>query len=162
MYSERDIAEARSRLRRSVVVLIVALLMLLALYVFALVRRMQGLAYGAAALLAIAACYGLLAKVVPCERYMRFLTDMEQGGRHEFVGTLTDVSAQNEPQDGAVVRQVHLLLDAEQDEHTYYLNASKAEGFPVAGTRVRLKCFGRHIVEAETLPDVPRGADAGA
>lgn len=153
MYSERDITEARARLRRSAILLIVALVAILALYAFALARRVQALAYVAAALLAVAACYGLLAKVLPHERYLRFLTEVGQGGRHEFVGTLTDVSTQREPQDGAMVLPVHLMLDAEQDERTYYLNASKAEGFPAPGAHVRLKCFGRHIVEAELLPE---------
>lgn len=153
MYSERDITEARARFRRSVASLIVALVAILALYAFALARRVQALAYAAAALLAVAACYGLLAKVVPYQRYLRFLTEVNEGGRHEFVGTLTNVSTQSEPQDGATVLPVHLMLDAEQDERTYYLNASKAEGFPAPGTHVRLKCFGRHIVEAEVLPE---------
>ena len=153
MYSERDIAQARGRLRRCIVALAVALLAILALYAFALARRVQWLAYVAAALLAVAACYGLLAKVVPCQRYLRFLTEVGEGGRHEFEGTLTRVSAQREPQDGAMVLPVHLLLDAEQDERTYYLNASKAEGFPAPGAHVRLRCFGRHIVQAEALPD---------
>ena len=153
MYTERDILGIRRRLRRHIAALAIVLLALLALYVFALARRVQALAYAAAALLSIAACYGVIANILPCARYLRFLRDVERGGRHEFVGTLTSVAAQSEPQDGAMVLPVHLLLDAEQDERTYYLNASKAEGFPAPGAHVRLRCFGRHIVEAETLSE---------
>ena len=153
MYSERDFIEARRRLRRSLIGLAAALLALLAVYGFALAKGVKWLAYGAGALLALTACYGILAKAMPWSRYLRFLTDLQAGGSREYAGTVVSVSGESEPQDGAQVLPVHLLLDEPRDERTFYLNLSKAEGFPPAGTRVRLRCCGRHILEAEALPE---------
>ena len=151
MYTEQDFTDIRAALRRHEISLGVALVLLLAVYIFALARGVQALAYAAAVLLAIAACYGLLAKIVPCARYLRFLTDMKQGGSHRFEGTVTAVGEKEELQDGARVLPVTLLLDDPADERAFYLNATKAAGFPGAGAHVRLECFGRHIKAVETL-----------
>lgn len=151
MYTEQDFIDIRRKLRRHRVALAIVLAALLAAYVFALARGVKGLAYAAAVLFGASATFGVLWSLLPCKRYLRFLNDMRQGGSHEFVGTLSDVSSQAEPQDGARVLPVHLVLDEPKDERTFYLNVSKAEGFPAPGTHVRLRCFGRHIMEAEVL-----------
>ena len=47
-----------------------------------------------------------------------------------------------------------LRLETAEDagaERIVYLNASKREGFPPAGTPVALRCFGRHIREVEVV-----------
>lgn len=147
MYSERDAIEINRRIHKYRNILLPVLAALLALAVLGYVRRVQWLAMGALALTAAAACFGLIFFLIPCLRYRGFLADMEKGLSREMVGSVVSVSEDDEPQDGALVLPVRILLTDEQDERIVYLNASKREMMPPPGTEARFRLYGRHIRE---------------
>ena len=174
MYSERDMAEIKGKIRKNWLVLGPVLALLLGAYVYALTARVKGLAMGAGVLLFVAGCYGLLAYLWPNMRYKRFLEDMQSGLSREVRGTIVEVSGTAELQDGAMVLPVRVKLAPDEakesvtsstvarrlnlesqedteDERIVYLNASKRENFPAAGAAVSLNCFGRHIKSVAAL-----------
>ena len=150
MYSEKDIIDINRKLNRVRVVFYLALVALLALSVLGYTRRIKWLAMGGLALVAAAAVFGGIFYLWPCLRYRAFLRDMREGLSREMVGSVVSIAEKVEPQDGALVLPVHLLLTEEQDERIVYLNASKRDMMPPPGTEVRLKLYGRHI--REVLP----------
>ena len=121
----------------------------MAAYVASMVVRTQAGAMVAAVLIVATVCFGCGMYLYPCIRYRCFLVDMEEGLSREMAGTIVEVAQEEDLQDGVRVLPVRILLDEEQDERIVYLNASKAEGFPPSGTKVKLNCFGRHIKEVE-------------
>lgn len=151
MYSEKDLIEINGKIKKNVRVWAPILVVLAAVYVAALFLRVQWLAYAAAVLISIAACYGILAYLIPNTRYRRFLMDMEAGLSREMRGRIVEVSNKEDLQDGVRVLPVRIQLADEDDERIVYLNVSKAEGFPAAGTDVKLSCYGRHIKEVAAL-----------
>lgn len=176
MYTDRDLAEINGRIRKNWMVLLPVLAVLVAAYVLALVVRVKWLALVAGAMIFVAACYGIIAWLWPNMRYRGFLRDMEAGLSRDITGTIVDVSDAAELHDGAWVLPVRVELFEEEtagredmrsstladrleaqaaqstrNERIVYLNTSKREGFPEAGARVRLCCFGRHIKRVERL-----------
>ena len=150
MYSDQDIIDINRKLRRCRLVLFPTLAALAALSVLGYARRIKWLAMGSLAMLAVAALFGGVFFLWPCLRYRGFLRDMQEGLSREMVGSVVSVAEKAEPQDGALVLPVHLLLTEEQDERIVYLNASKRDKLPPPGTEVRLRLYGRHI--REVLP----------
>ena len=150
MYSDKDTLEINRRINRVRMVLYPALIALAALSVLGYARRIKWLALGGLTLLAAAAVFGGVFFLWPCMRYRNFLRDMQEGLSREMVGSVVSVAEKAEPQDGALVLPVHLLLTEEQDERIVYLNASKRDRLPPPGAEVRLKLYGRHI--REVLP----------
>lgn len=153
MYSERDYADISRRVRRNWALLGALALALLALFAVALRGRVQWLAYASGLLLAVSSWFVFAFFQLPCLRYRRFLSDMQEGLSREMTGRVVDVSSDADLQDGARVLPVRLMLQDEQDERIVYLNASKQEDFPEAGTLVKLRLCGRHIREVELLPE---------
>lgn len=149
MYSEADMAGINDRIRRCWIVLLPVLALLLGAYVLGLAKGVRWLAMAAGALFTIVACYGLLAQLLPNWRYRKFLGDMREGLSRELKGTIVEISGDAQLQDGAWVLPVRIFVDALQDEHIVYLNASKREMLPGPGTRVTLRLYGRHIREAK-------------
>lgn len=147
MYSDKDIADISRRITRYRLTLLPVLAALAALAVLGYVRRVQWLAMGGLAVLAAAACFGLIYFLLPCLRYRAFLTDMQTGLSREMVGSVVSVSEEVEPQDGARVHQVHILLTEEQDERIVYLNDAKRDMMPPVGAEARFRLYGRHIRE---------------
>lgn len=147
MYSEADTLEINRRIRRYRMRLIPLLIALLALAALGYARRIQPLALGGLALAAAAAIFGIVFYLWPCLRYRAFLRDMSTGLSREMVGTVVAVSDDIEPQDGARVQQVRILLTEAQDERIIYLNASKRDLMPPVGSEARFKLYGRHIRE---------------
>lgn len=174
MYSEQDFIEINGRIRKDLLILIPILLVIVAAYVYALAARVKWLALAAGALLFVAACYGVLARLWPNLRYRRFLRDMESGLSRELRGTVLSIADVAEPQDGAMVLPVRLKLEEGDEranvgesvqshrlatesgedvsgERIVYLNASKRAQMPGPGAAVALTCFGRHIRAVEAL-----------
>lgn len=149
MYSEADMSEINARIRRCWVTLVPVLAGLLAAYVLALAKGVRWPALAAGVLFTVVACYGVLAQLLPNWRYRKFLGDMRKGLSRELKGTIVEISGDAQLQDGAWVLPVRIFVDALQDEHIVYLNASKRELLPGPGTRVTLRLYGRHIREAE-------------
>ena len=178
MYSENDMRAINGRIRRNLMVLVPVLAALLAAYVYALAAGVEWLAMAVGPLIFVAACFGFLAYLWPNLRYRGFLKDMGGGLSRELRGTIAGIGEVPELQDGARVLPVRLVLDPDadgdgrdrperrasveavrlgleepdgSDERIVYLNVSKREGFPGAGARVALTCFGRHIREVEVV-----------
>ena len=174
MYTANDIAEINAKIRKNWLVLTPILLVILAAFIYALRAGIQWLAMTMGPMLFVAACYGILAYLVPNTRYRGFLEALENGLTRDVRGTIVEISDQPEPQDGAMVLPVRVRLDPdeagsqepkqssvlaerlrlEQSEDTdseriVYLNVSKREGFPGPGAKVTLKCSGRHIKSVE-------------
>jgi ABC-type transport system involved in multi-copper enzyme maturation permease subunit len=133
------------KIRKKEAILGAVLLVMLAGYTIALILRIRWLAMLCGPLLFVAACFGITFALWPDLRYRNFLRDLDSRLTQEISGTVLSVSQEAELQDGAMVFPVHIRLDKDQDDHIVYLNASKAEGFPPAGTKVILQCGGRHI-----------------
>ena len=176
MYSQRDMDEIKGKILKNWLVLCPILAAILAVYVWALVSARKWLAMTAGPLLFVAACYGVLAYLAPNTRYKNFLLDMQNGLSREVRGEVLEIADAAEPQDGAMVLPVRLRLDDEGEEgakgvgesvssrrlrledaedgereRIVYLNASKRGRMPGPGTRVALRCCGRHILEAEAV-----------
>ena len=151
MYSETDMNEIDRRIRKDLCVIVPIAAVLLAAFIVALSQRVQWLAMVSLPLVFVAICYAWIARLWPNMCYKRFLTDMMRGLSRDREGSVVEVSEKSELQDGCVVLPVRILLEEEQDERIVYLNADKAEGFPPAGSKVRLKCYGRHIKQVEAV-----------
>lgn len=151
MYSEQDYIDIDSRIRRNHLIGLPVLAALMALFVASLIVRIQWLAAVSAIAFACAACFGFTYFQLPCLRYRSFLRTLKEGLSREMTGEIVSVADDAEMQDGARVLHVHIMLEKEQDERIVYLNASKRDGFPPIGTRVKLKLCGRHIRAAEVL-----------
>ena len=173
MYTEQDLNVINARIRKNWLVLGPILAALLAGYIYALSAGIEWLAMVLGALLFVAACYGLLAYLIPNMRYRGFLLDMEAGLSRDVRGTIVEISATAELQDGAMVLPVRVKLDPDQlessmpvgtveskrlgldsnedteDERIVYLNTSKRAMLPGPGTEVVLHCYGRHIKSVE-------------
>ena len=131
MYTEQDLNVINARIRKNWLVLGPILAALLAGYIYALSAGIEWLAMVLGALLFVAACYGLLAYLIPNMRYRGFLLDMEAGlsrdvrgtiveisGTAELHvrGTIVEISGTPELQDGAMVLPVRVKLDPDQLE----------------------------------------------
>ena len=173
MYTEQDLNVINARIRKNWLVLGPILAALLAGYIYALSAGIEWLAMVLGALLFVAACYGLLAYLIPNMRYRGFLLDMEAGLSRDVRGTIVEISGTAELQDGAMVLPVRVKLDPDQlessmpvgtveskrlglesnedteDERIVYLNTSKRAMLPGPGTKVVLHCYGRHIKSVE-------------
>lgn len=173
MYTEQDLNVINARIRKNWLVLGPILAALLAGYIYALSAGIEWLAMVLGALLFVAACYGLLAYLIPNMRYRGFLLDMEAGLSRDVRGTIVEISGTAELQDGAMVLPVRVKLDPDQlessmpvgtveskrlglesnedteDERIVYLNTSKLALLPGPGTEVVLHCYGRHIKSVE-------------
>ena len=172
MYSESDIDQINAKIRRNWLVLGPLLAVILAGYIYALKTGVEWLAMVFGPLLFVAACYGLLAYVMPNTRYRAFLQDMQAGLSRDLKCTVVEIAGEAELQDGAMVLPVRVRLpheegkaarhassaaerlnlaaeDDTQDERIVYLNASKRELFPEPGAEVLLHCYGRHIKSVE-------------
>ena len=173
MYTEQDLNVINARIRKNWLVLGPILAALLAGYIYALSAGIEWLAMVLGALLFVAACYGLLAYLIPNIRYRGFLLDMEAGLSRDVRGTIVEISGTAELQDGAMVLPVRVKLDPDQlessmpvgtveskrlglesnedteDERIVYLNTSKRAMLPGPGTEVVLHCYGRHIKSVE-------------
>ncbi|MBR0367308.1 MAG: hypothetical protein IJH86_02815 [Clostridia bacterium] len=147
MYSEDDFRAIDRSIARCRIALIPVLAAFAAFAALGYVKRVKWLALGGLALLAAAACFGVAFFLWPCLRYRGFLRDMREGLSREMVGSVVSVADAPEPQDGALVLPVHILLTREQDERIVYLNASKRDKMPPVGTEARFSLYGRHIRE---------------
>ena len=145
MYSQQDYLDINRKIRKKETILGAVLVVILAGYITALVMRIRWLTMLCGPLLFVAACFGVTFALWPDIRYRNFLRDLDSRLTQETSGTVLSVSQEAELQDGAMVLPVHVRLDKDQDDHIVYLNASKANGFPPAGTKVTLQCGGRHI-----------------
>lgn len=176
MYSEQDMAVINGRIKKNWLVLTPVLLALLAAYVYALYAGVEWLAMVAGPMMFVAACYGLLVYLLPNLRYRGFLRDMQNGLSRDLRGTVVEISGTEELQDGARVLPVRVRLDADGagehpasrasvaaerlnaqspdddgDERIVYLNVSKRDQMPEAGSAVLLRCYGRHIRAVQRL-----------
>ena len=173
MYSERDMLEINGRIRRGWLVLTPILAVCAAAFVFALVKRNHALALASAPLLIVVFIYGFIAYLWPNLRYRRFLQDMQNGLSRDMRGVIVEISEKAELHDGAMVLPVRVLLSGSdgdagrgtsalserirqleagedtREERIVYLNASKRDMLPPAGSAVTMHCFGRHIRSVE-------------
>ena len=151
MYTEQDRIQIRQRITKYSLITAVIFAAQIALLVVGLKQRWEiGIAVIACSMFAVI-CFMWLMFLWPCIRYSIFLKDMSEGLGREVVGSVVEVSQQEDVQDGVRVLPVRIFLESEQDERIVYLNSSKAEGFPKPGEKVRLKCFGRHIKEIASV-----------
>ncbi len=147
MYTEQDRIQTKNRIVRYSIITGVLTAALIALLVVGLKLRWEiGVMVIGAAIFAVL-CFGIVMYIWPWARYMLFLRDMGDGLTREISGSIVEVSQQEDYQDGVRVLPVRIHLDSEDDERIVYLNVSKAEHFPKAGTSVELHCYGRHIKE---------------
>ena len=147
MYTQQDKIQVRGRIIKYCTITGIFTAALIALYVVGLIQRWKiGVMATGGAIFAVI-CFGWLMFIWPCVRYSFFLRDMTNGLTRVVTGSIVEVSQQEDYQDGVRVLPVRIFLDEEQDERIVYLNATKAEGFPKAGTQVELRCYGRHIKE---------------
>lgn len=146
MYSEKDLEQINGKIKKNVLVVSIIAAIVLADFVVALVKGVEWMAMVAAAVLFCVVAYSLTAYIIPNVRYRRFLKDVQAGLSREMRGSIVEIGAQEEPQDGVRVLPVRIHLADEDDERLVYLNASKREMFAKAGDAVSLECYGRHIL----------------
>lgn len=147
MYTQQDSIQTKNRIIKYSVIAGVLEAALIALFVMCLIERWEILTSVTACVMFAVACFFWLMFIWPCIRYMFFLRDMKQGIGRELEGSVVEISAQEEMQDGVRVLPMRIFLESEQDERIVYLNVTKTEYFPKVGAKVALKCFGRHVKE---------------
>lgn len=147
MYTEQDRIQIRQRIKKYSIITAVFAAAAIALYVVCLKQRWSIMTMATGALIFAVIAFGWLMFIWPCVRYSKFLNDMKEGLGREVKGCIVEVSAQEDYQDGVRVLPVRIFLEEEEDERIIYLNATKAEGFPKPGEKVKFSCFGRHIKE---------------
>jgi len=146
MYSENDMTQINGKIKKNVTVLSVVAVILLAGFVAALVLGIEWLTMVMGPLLFLAVAYGFTAYIIPNANYRRFLKDAREGLSREIRGSIVEISATEEMQDGVRVLPVRIHLADEDDERFLYLNVSKKDQFAKTGDSVRMKCYGRHIL----------------
>lgn len=147
MYTDRDYADCERRVRRCCLALGICAALFLGLFIAALKLRIRPMAIASSLALFLSVTFVIIYYLIPNVRYRTFLQDLAQGLISEMAGSVISIADEAQPQDGARVLPVHLLLKDQNDERIVYLNASKREQFPAEGAEVRLKLCGRHIVE---------------
>lgn len=147
MYTQQDRIQVRERIIKYSIVTGVVMAALVALYVVSLIQRWKVCVMAVGAAIFAVICFGWLMFIWPCVRYSCFLKDMEKGLTRVLTGSIVEIGAKEDYQDGVRVLPVRIFLTEEQDERIVYLNVSKAEGFPGVGEQVQLHCYGRHIRE---------------
>ena len=147
MYTQQDQKEIVKRIRKYSIITAAVFAVVMVFYVLGLINRWEWPVVCLGCALFAVVCFGWIAFIWPSVRYWQFLRDMEKGLTRKIVGTIVEVSEQEDLQDGVRVLPVRILLDDEQDERIVYVNASKTENFPKAGVHVHLNCYGRHIRE---------------
>jgi hypothetical protein len=147
VYTQQDKTQTKNRIIKYSVIAGVIEAVLIAEIVMCLIYRWEVLTSVTAAAMFIVVCFMWLMFIWPCIRYLLFLKDMAAGIGRELTGSVVEISAQEEMQDGVRVLPMRFFLESEQDERIVYLNATKSEFFPKAGQQVTLKCFGRHVKE---------------
>ena len=151
MYTQQDQIQNKNRIIKYSVITGVVLGVMLALYIIGIKSRMESVVMVQGCAMFAWVCFMWLMFIWPCVRYSFFLKDLEQGIGRELTGSIVEISADEEMQDGVRVLPVRLFLESEQDERIVYLSATKTEGFPQPGARVKLGCFGRHIKQVTIL-----------
>ncbi len=145
MYTQQDQIQNKNRIIKYCVITGVVLAAMIALYVMGIKNRWEMVVMVDGCVMFAWTCFMWLMFIWPCLRYSFFLKDLRQGIGRELTGSIVEVSADEELQDGVRVLPVRIFLDSDQDERIVYLNSTKTEGFPKPGTKVTLGCFGRHI-----------------
>jgi len=151
VYTQQDRIQNKNRIIKYCVIMGVVLAALLVLYGVSLNKRWETVVMVDSCVMFAWTCFMWLMFVWPCIRYSFFLKDMAQGIGRELTGSIVEVSGNEEMQDGVRVLPVRIFLESEGDERIVYLNATKTEGFPKAGAKVKLGCFGRHIKQVTLL-----------
>lgn len=146
MYSKDDMSLINKKLRTNIIVLSVVTVILLGGFVAALILAIEWLAMVMGPLTFLAVAYGFTAYIFPNAKYRRFLKDTQEGLSREIRGSIVEIAAQEEYQDGVRVLPVRIHLADEDDERFVYLNVSKKELFAQVGDNVCMKCYGRHIL----------------
>ena len=151
MYNQTDMKEARRSLNRCRGLLALVLAPLLAVYVLGIVKARQGLML--AVLLAgfAGAIFICDLRLLPVQRYVRFLKEMERGLRRSMDCFLESMDEEEQMQDGVRVHALHVRLAEDGDSRILYVNAAKAYMLPAMNTKVRITGYGRHVVNCEVL-----------
>ena len=147
MYTQQDDAAIAARLKKSWILTLGVLAVLIAVYVLGMIFRWQIAVMVFGCLIFGWITFMIIEYLWPSIRYRNFLRDMRAGLSREMTGTVVEISEQTELKDGVQVQPVRILLDDEQDERIIYLNRDKQDLFPKAGEHVHVNCFGRHIRE---------------
>lgn len=151
MYTQQDQIQNKKRIIKYCVIMGVVLAGMLAVYIMGIKNRWESVVMTDGCAMFAWTCFMWVMFIWPCIKYSFFLKDMGQGIGRELVCSIVEVSGNEEMQDGVRVLPVRVFLESEQDERIVYLNATKTEGFPKAGTPVKLGCFGRHIKQVTLL-----------
>ena len=151
MYNEKDISEINGRIVKYSIVLVVATLIVAVPFVLSMALRWGEWVKLFGALVFVVFTYVWCAHLYPCIRYHGFLTDMKDGLSRDMDAEILEVAEKEELQDHVRVYPVHILVQKDQEERIVYINVSKAEGFPKAGSMVHLDCFGRHIKQVTKI-----------
>ena len=106
MYGEQDYIDIERRIRRNRLVWLPVLACIAALFVLALAKRVQWLAYAAGIGFAVVACFAFAFHQLPCLNYRKFLREMDSGLSREMAGQVVSISDQVDLQDGARVLPV--------------------------------------------------------
>lgn len=152
-YTRTDLCSAQRRLRRCALVLGGWLLLMLALYAWAVLRGARG---AMLALMLVAFAGSVFAGdlwLLPALRYVKFLRTLEAGLRRSTRCAVEAVGSAVEQQDGAQVRALEVRLRPGGDTRIFYVNASKEALFPQPGAEIVLTSCGRHAVGWEAAEE---------
>ena len=151
MYTQQDQIQNKNRIIKYCVIMGIVFIGMLVVYIMGIKNRWQSVVMTDSCAMFAWVCFMWVMFIWPCIKYSFFLKDLKQGIGRELTGSIVEISGNEDYQDGVRVLPVRFFLESEQDERIVYLNATKTEGFPAAGTRVKLGCFGRHIKQVTVL-----------
>jgi hypothetical protein len=156
MYSENDYIEAKSALKKFIILYGVFALAMIGAIVAALIIRVEWLSYTAAGVLTIASLFIWGNVGVRLYAWNRFLKDMRIGLEREVVGELASIDEDDSLKEGLEFRALRLLTGEESDKaggRLLYVDASR---FPLSanlGQKVCCKIFGSYLKEIKVLEE---------
>ena len=151
MYTQQDQIQNKNRIIKYSVITAIVFIGMMVVYIMGIRNRWESVVMTDGCAMFAWVCFMWLMFIWPCIKYAFFLKDLKQGIGRELTGSIVEISGDEEMQDGVRVLPVRIFLESEQDERIVYLNATKTEGFPKPGAKVRLGCFGRHIKQVTIL-----------
>ncbi|MDO4549199.1 MAG: hypothetical protein Q4D04_13995 [Clostridia bacterium] len=149
LYSDLDSAECSRRLKTEATIAISLIVAGIAFLVAGLVVRSKLIATAGIIVFAAIAYFWFDNKVVPWQKYKRYLSDVAVGRAHEAAGRVIDVcESVRKSEEGVDIRDFYLKTDDDDEGTLFYWDNAKT--LPdVAGKEVRITAYGRYIIGME-------------
>lgn len=156
MYTEADFEGSKKALGRFVGLYGALAALLVAAFVYALLSRIEWLAYASIAVLGVASVFlwgNFGGRLIA---WTRFLQGMREGLQREAVGSILSIDDAETTKEGLEFRALHLLTGDDTDKTGGRLLYVESSRFPLAvglGQKVRCMLFGNYVKGIEPVEE---------